>query len=96
MSNTENIEAVINNGGLLQFTASWCGPCKKQHPIVNDLIAEGHAIAVVDIDAHRDIAEKYDVMSVPSFLAFKDGEVVDTRIGLTDKTLLLKLLELTK
>ena len=56
------------------FSASWCGPCKMFKPVVNELIDEGHAIEIVDVDDDQELALKYQVMSVPT-IVFEEVKV---------------------
>ena len=84
-----NFEAVTNSGvSLVDFYANWCGPCKMVLPIIDSLDEEfaGKAnICKVDVDANGDIASKYNIKSVPTVLIMKDGEVVDTLVGVKSK-----------
>lgn len=69
---------------LVDFYAEWCGPCKMMAPIVHQL-AEAYAgkikIGKLNVDECLDIAQKYRVMSIPTFIFFHNGEVEDTAIG---------------
>lgn len=69
---------------LVDFWAQWCGPCKAAAPIIEE-IADDYAdhlvVGKVDIDAHPELARRYDVMSIPTIVLFKDGEEVDRKIG---------------
>ena len=87
----------INQGGLVlvDFSATWCGPCKKLHPILEE-IQEGRddiKIAMVDIQAAPKTAQSCGVMSVPQVHFFKDGEKVDMFIGLQSKANVTALIE---
>lgn len=69
---------------MVDFFATWCGPCKMMGPVVEKLAEQldGKAVVVkLDVDEAEDIAERYKIMSVPSFLFFNRGEVVDTVVG---------------
>lgn len=87
----ENFEKVITQSDkpvMVDFFATWCGPCKMMGPVVEEIANEyaGKAvIAKLDIDAAVEIAQKYRVMSVPSFLFFSNGQVVDTVVGAVPK-----------
>lgn len=76
---------------LVDFYASWCGPCKMIAPVVEELSNElqGKAkIVKVDIDESDDIASKYNVRSVPTLMFFKGGEVVDKIVGAVPKNIM--------
>ena len=81
---------------LLDFTATWCGPCKALSPIV-DKIANGYAgrlkVAKLDIDDAPRITQRFGVRSVPTILVFKAGEKKGQHVGVTNKETLIKLLE---
>lgn len=78
---------------LLDFWATWCGPCMRQGPIVEELAEEGYAVGKVDVDQNMELAQEYQVMSIPTLLVFRNGEVIHRLVGLTDKEDLKKLLE---
>ena len=76
---------------LVDFTATWCGPCKMLSPIIDELAKEYEGkikIGKVDTDANRNISSKYNIMSVPTLLFIKDGKVVDTAVGVLPKAAL--------
>ena len=80
---------------LVDFYADWCGPCKMQAPIVDELateVGDKAIIAKVNTDDCYDICVKYRIASIPTILIFKNGELVDKSIGLTSKTELLNLI----
>ncbi|GFZ81428.1 thioredoxin [Paenibacillus marchantiophytorum] len=73
---------------LVDFWAPWCGPCKMIAPILDELSAEvGDAAQIVkiNVDDNPESAAKYNVMSIPTLLVFKDGQVVDQLVGLQSK-----------
>lgn len=73
---------------LVDFSATWCGPCKQLKPIVEELAGEFAGklkVAHVDVDQARGHAQKFGVMSVPTVLYMKGGKVQDQQIGLTSK-----------
>lgn len=81
---------------LVDFWATWCGPCQTQGPIIDELageIGDKAVIAKLDVDENQDIAGNYGVMSIPTLLIFKNGEVVEQLVGVHQKEALLKLIE---
>jgi len=74
---------------LVDFYATWCGPCKIQGPIIAELAADlaGAAvkIAKLDIDAVSAVAERFNVMSIPTLIIFNHGQPVETMVGLRNK-----------
>ncbi len=81
---------------LVDFWATWCGPCLTQGPIIDELAADmgdKAVIAKLNVDDNQDIAGQYGVMSIPTLLVFKDGEVVEQLVGVHQKEDLIKLIE---
>lgn len=78
-------EEVLNGKGvvLVDFFATWCGPCKALSPILDELAEKVKDVKIVkvDIDADSDLASEYRVMSVPTLKIFKDGEVKESLMG---------------
>lgn len=69
---------------LVDFFATWCGPCKMMSPVVDEFaetVGDRANVYKLDIDQNQDIAQQYGVMSVPTFIMFKGGEPVNKRIG---------------
>ena len=74
---------------LVDFYADWCGPCKMLEPTVEEIAAETDAAVLkVDIDAHQDLAEQYQVQGVPTLYLFVDGEPADRMVGVQDEATL--------
>lgn len=78
---------------LVDFWATWCGPCMRQAPIVEELANEGYAVGKVDVDQEPGLAQQYGIMSIPTMLIFKGGKEVNRIVGLTAKDKLKSLLE---
>lgn len=81
---------------LVDFWATWCGPCRQIAPVIEDLADEfdGQAkIGKVDVDENPQTAQEYGVRSIPTLLFFKDGEVADKVVGAAGKNPLQKKLE---
>lgn len=76
---------------LVDFFATWCGPCKMLGPVMEEIAKERSDIKVVkvDIDKDPDLATQYDVMSVPTVILFKDGKNVHQAVGFRPKDSLL-------
>ena len=81
---------------LVDFWATWCGPCKMMTPIVENLAEETTApnvkIGKVDVDENPDLAAKYGIKSIPTFILFENGNVVTTLVGMQDKETLAGLI----
>ena len=69
---------------LIDFWATWCGPCMRQGPIVEELAEEGYAVGKVDVDQNMALAQQFRVVSIPTIL-FKDGAEAKRFVGLTSK-----------
>lgn len=72
---------------IVDFFATWCSPCKALLPILNEVVSEdaNKKVVKVDIDDCPEIAAQYRIMTVPTLLVFKDGEIVDKSVGLIPK-----------
>lgn len=77
---------------LVDFWATWCGPCKMIAPILEQIASEDDTIKIakLDVDSNPDSAQKYGVMSIPTLLLFKDGKEVERLIGYMPKEQLLR------
>lgn len=80
---------------IVDFWAAWCGPCKMLSPVVDQLAEEldGVKVAKINIDEQMELAEKYNVSSIPCVVAFKNGEEVNRSVGLAPKQKLVDLLK---
>ena len=78
---------------LIDFWATWCGPCMRQGPIVEELAEEGYAVGKVDVDQNMALAQQFRVVSIPTLILFKNGTEVQRFVGLTSKEDLKNALE---
>jgi thioredoxin 1 len=81
---------------LVDFFATWCGPCKSQGPIVDEVAKELEGAAVVgkiDVDENPDSAQKFQVMGIPALKVFRNGEVVEEFTGLQQKETIVEALK---
>ena len=94
--NESEFETLIGNGVVLvDFFATWCGPCKMLGPVLEEMSEERDSLKIVkiDIDENMDLARKYGIMSVPTLILFKDGKQISTKNGFMPKELLTKWIE---
>jgi len=86
----DNFETeVLKNKGfvLVDFYATWCGPCKMTGPIIEQLSEEIKTVKFVkvDVDKNQELSSQYQIFSIPTFLIFKDGQVVNQFVGAISK-----------
>ena len=86
----ENFEAEVlqqEKPVLVDFFATWCGPCKMMAPVIDEIADESddYKVCKLDVDEADEIAMQYGIMSIPTLMIFKAGEPVKTFVGVTDR-----------
>lgn len=96
---TDNFETEVLGSDvpvLVDFWATWCMPCRMLAPVIEEIASENEGkikVGKVNVDENPDLARKYLVMSIPTVLVFKNGELTATSVGVDSKENILKLLE---
>ncbi|MFA7184287.1 MAG: thioredoxin [Victivallales bacterium] len=94
---SDNFEEIASKGlVLVDFWATWCGPCRMLGPILDQVAAEmgdDAVVAKVNIEEEQDLAAKFGVRSIPALFVMKDGQIVENFVGLRDKTTLVNALK---
>lgn len=96
--NQEDFQKVVleaEGSVLVDFNADWCGPCQMMKPILSEFAAENSEVKVVgvNIDDNGELAEQYEVSSIPCLVVFKDGKEVKRAVGVQSKKRLAVLVE---
>lgn len=97
--NQMNFKEAIREGlTLVDFYATWCGPCKMLHPVLEEVEKEMQTISLkkVDVDEEKEIAKEYGVMSIPTLVLFKNGVEVARNVGFLGKQEILSWIERNK
>ena len=95
----ENFEEEVMKSNIpviVDFWAAWCGPCRMQAPIMEDLansMGDKLKVCKVNVDEETDIAVKYNIMSIPTLVYFKNGNIINTVVGLHSKDEILELIK---
>ena len=89
-SNFDQFTTETSGLALVDFWAPWCGPCKVMSPIVDELSKEmsGVSVGKLNVDENVELATRYNVLSIPTFMIFKGGQVVDQFAGSMSKQVL--------
>lgn len=96
--NNKNFEEVVLNAEkpvLIDFWATWCGPCRMQSPVIEELadeLKDSAVVAKVNVDENPELAAQFSVMSIPTLVIMKNGEIVGRRTGITPKKTLQSML----
>ena len=79
---------------LVDFWASWCGPCRMLSPVIDEIAEENENVKVckVNVDEQEELAARFGIMSIPTLLVFRNGELVNQTVGVQSKQALLALL----
>ena len=94
--NSQEFDNTLESGVVVvDFFATWCGPCKMLSPVIDELSGELENVnfVKVDIDQSMDLAQKFKIVSVPTLKVFKNGEEVDTLMGFMPKEVLKSKVE---
>lgn len=79
---------------LVDFWATWCGPCRMLSPVVDEIAQENDAVKVgkVNVDEQPELASQFGVMSIPTLMVFRDGKPVNSSVGAVPKAKILSML----
>jgi len=88
----DNLDVGVEGKVLVDFFATWCGPCRMISPILDEISNEVENLKIikVDVDYREDIAKAYGIMSIPTLILFKDGEIIKKQLGFVPKEVLLR------
>ena len=80
---------------LVDFWASWCGPCRMMSPIVDQIAEEvtGCKVGKINVDEEGELAQQFGIMSIPTLLVFRDGKVANQSVGVRDKAFVIDMIK---
>lgn len=96
--NDKNFDSEVVNAKevvLVDFWAPWCGPCKTMGPVVDSLaetLGNRYKFCKINIDENRELAQRYNIMSIPTLMVFKDGKVCNVMTGAADSDAIVNML----
>lgn len=92
----DNFDSITSSGlVLVDFWAEWCGPCRMQAPILDQLeeaIGSKVKVCKLNVDDHPDIARRFGVFSIPTIIAFRDGEQINKAVGVQSREQLITMI----
>ena len=94
LNNEDFNEEIKDKLVLVDFYATWCGPCRMMHPIIEEVAKEENIKVIkVDVDKHDELARNYGIMSIPTIILFQNGNLVEKNIGFIPKEQLLAMIK---
>lgn len=94
LNNEDFNEEIKDKLVLVDFYATWCGPCRMMHPIIEEVAKEEDIKVIkVDVDKHDELARNYGIMSIPTIILFQNGNLVEKNIGFIPKEQLLTMIK---
>ena len=94
LNNEDFNEEIKDKLVLVDFYATWCGPCRMMHPIIEEVAKEENIKVIkVDVDKHDELARNYGIMSIPTIILFQKGNLVEKNIGFIPKEQLLAMIK---